>query len=287
MFRRRALPSAVVMDPRRHLTRRNLLRAAGAGAVLAAADGFGLEPYWLEVTTHTLPVADLPTALEGLTIAQITDAHLSRLGRVEDEILAAVRQADAALVVLTGDLIDDMADAPPLAELCAELRRGGAEVVATLGNWERWNNLPVDELGAVYQRSGATLLIDQWHPCEVGGVTLYASDDSTGGGPRPLQANPDGPAPVEILLTHSPAFIDDAAVPDLSFDLCLAGHTHGGQVTALGWPPLLPEGSGRFVAGWYDSAQGPAYVSRGTGTSLIPVRFFCRPELPLIRLTRA
>ena len=88
-----------------------------------------------------------------------------------------------------------------------------------------------------------------------------------------------------VLMAHQPKQIDLAT--QAGADLQLSGHTHGGQVTALGWPPLLPEGSGRFVAGWYDSAQGPAYVSRGTGTSLIPVRFFCRPELPLIRLTRA
>jgi predicted MPP superfamily phosphohydrolase len=48
--------------------------------------------------------------------------------------------------------------------------------------------------------------------------------------------------------------------------------------------PFLPTGSGRFVAGWYDFRGGRAYVSRGTGTSIAPARFTCRPELPIYTL---
>ena len=67
--------------------------------------------------------------------------------------------------------------------------------------------------------------------------------------------------------------------------LNLAGHTHGGQVRfGAGLVPFVPPGSGRFVSGWYDTPAGRAYVSRGTGTSILPVRFTCRPELPVFRL---
>ena len=59
----------------------------------------------------------------------------------------------------------------------------------------------------------------------------------------------------------------------------------GGQVR-LGQHavPFTPPGSGRFVAGWYSVPYGSAYVSRGTGTSVVPARFTCRPELPIFRL---
>ena len=50
---------------------------------------------------------------------------------------------------------------------------------------------------------------------------------------------------------------------------------------------VLPPGSGRFVAGWYDTRCGPLYVSRGTGTSVVPARLCARPELPLYTLERA
>ncbi len=74
-------------------------------------------------------------------------------------------------------------------------------------------------------------------------------------------------------------------------DLAFAGHTHGGQVRL----PLIgalwtPPGSGRYVAGWYSMSEAPRarmYVSRGVGTSVLPVRFLCRPEVALITLQPA
>lgn len=225
----------------------------------------------------------LPTSLSGFTVAQITDAHLTRLGHLESTILQAIRSASPQLIVLTGDLIDSLDHAGVLAELCAELSRTGAQVVATLGNWEHWGHIHRADLRRLYRRSNTTLLVDQW--LELGGLSLYASDDSTGGTPSAIATPLEGDRP-RILLTHSPAFVDDYALA-VDFDLALAGHTHGGQITAAGLAPVTPPGSGRFVAGWYDTPAGRLYVSRGTGTSLVPARFLCRPELPLFELVRA
>lgn len=270
------------MDLRKHLTRRNLLIGLGAGATIATLDAFALEPAWLDVSRHTVALADLPSALEGFTIAQITDAHLTRLGRVEHSLLAAIRQASPQLVVLTGDLIDSDADLPVLADLCAALTATGAQVVACLGNWEYWGELTRSELQRTYARTNVHLVVDGWHDWDAG-LSIYASDDFTGGAPRPCPTVPR--APVELLLTHSPAFVDE--LPARGFDLCLAGHTHGGQLRAGRLAPVTPPGSGRFVAGWYETPMGPLYVSRGTGTSIVPARFCCRPELPLLELVRA
>jgi hypothetical protein len=58
-----------------------------------------------------------------------------------------------------------------------------------------------------------------------------------------------------VLVQHSPGFFDQGIVTEQMksrrFDLCLAGHTHGGQVALLGWAPIKPVGSGRFTAGFY------------------------------------
>lgn len=73
-----------------------------------------------------------------------------------------------------------------------------------------------------------------------------------------------------------------------SVDLVLSGHTHGGQVQLAGWAPVTPRGSGRYLEGWYgDHAEDgvpPMYVSRGVGTSGIPVRLGSRPELAVFEL---
>jgi predicted MPP superfamily phosphohydrolase len=90
-----------------------------------------------------------------------------------------------------------------------------------------------------------------------------------------------------LFLTHAPGILDEMPEGAPGFDLALAGHTHGGQVCALGATVWVPPGSGRFRAGMYKTAKGPAYVSRGLGTSVLHARFTCRPELPVIRLVAA
>ena len=267
----------------RWLTRRRLLTGAGVLGAVAAVDAFAIEPSWLQVRRLQHPVEGLPRALEGFTIAQITDAHLTDVGSLETDLLTAIQQASPQLVVLTGDLIDSLEHADALGELCAELARTGARVVSTLGNWEHWGHIARHDLDRIYTRSDTALLVDTW--IDVEGLSLYASDDSTGGTPQPVSA-PASPTRPRVLLTHSPAFVD-AHTGGLEFDLCLAGHTHGGQITVAGLAPVTPPGSGRYVAGWYDTPAGSLYVSRGTGTSIVPARFTCRPELPMFELVRA
>ena len=68
------------------------------------------------------------------------------------------------------------------------------------------------------------------------------------------------------------------------FALCLAGHTHGGQVALFGFALWTPRGSGNFTAGRYDSTMCPIYVSRGIGTSILPIRLGARPEIAVFTL---
>ena len=66
----------------------------------------------------------------------------------------------------------------------------------------------------------------------------------------------------------------------------LAGHTHGGQIRGPGCTPVVPRGCGRFRQGFYDAPLGRVYISRGIGTSVVPLRFLCPPELPIFTLRR-
>jgi hypothetical protein len=87
---------------------------------------------------------------------------------------------------------------------------------------------------------------------------------------------------VRLALFHSPDLFD-AVAPKV--DLALAGHTHGGQVSLpLLGPPWLPPGSGAYVDGWYQRGAARMHVSRGVGTSILPVRFLCRPEVAVVEL---
>ena len=83
-----------------------------------------------------------------------------------------------------------------------------------------------------------------------------------------------------IAAFHLPAFFDQVAG---CVSLAFAGHTHGGQVRLpFATVSQLPRGSGRYVGGWYTERGSKMYVSRGIGTSFLPIRFRCAPELPII-----
>jgi uncharacterized protein len=272
------------------LTRRRFLTASAAVATAGLGDAFWLEPRWLDVDEHRLAIAGLSPSLDGFRIAHVTDAHLSRLGTTEEALLAAVKRFGAQLVVLSGDIIDDPARVPLLGELVAELAATGASVVASLGNWEHWAGFEPRALGEHYRRFGARLLVNE--AADISGVAIAATDDGYAGAPRwdrtleSIRGVARAGAP-RILISHSPALLDAPAPGQPHFELALAGHTHGGQLRVGSFAPFVPPGSGRFLSGFYDTRLGRAYVSRGTGTSVVRARFACRPELPIFQLTRA
>lgn len=278
---------AAVAPPR--VTRRRFVRAALAGVVaVPVLDAVALEPRWLDVTEHDVPVAGLPSELRGYTIAQLTDVHLAAPEAVHRAVVRAVAARRPDLVVLTGDVIDAADALPALGAWCAELAAPGRVLLATLGNWEHWGRVPLDALAATYARAGARLLGNE-HVALPRGLLVCATDDGCTESADPVVAFRDLPARAgaRLLLTHAPALLDQLGRDAPRFDLALAGHTHGGQVRPVGGAVWLPPGSGRFTAGRYTTAVGPAYVSRGIGTSIAPARWLCRPEMPVFRLMPA
>jgi predicted MPP superfamily phosphohydrolase len=269
------------------LSRRALLIGGGCCCLGAGTLAAFVEPGWLDLTNHDVTVNGLTDALKGFRIAQLSDLHLSALGGLHDRLLAELRMHDPQLVTLTGDVLQDVAALPTVAEFCRALAAPGRDVVATVGNWEYWGDVPFDELAALYESVGVRLLHNQSVRLMSGVVVLGLGDACSGHAnvDRTFNDVPAGGA--TLLLTHAPGILDELPVHAPRFDLALAGHTHGGQVRILGGAPWVPPGSGRFRSGMYETEKGRAYVSRGIGTSVFPVRFTCRPELPIFRLNAA
>ena len=84
-----------------------------------------------------------------------------------------------------------------------------------------------------------------------------------------------------IVLSHCPEHRDIIADEkgNLNIDLILSGHTHGGQITFLGIVPFKPRGSGKYLKGWYKESEPKMYISKGIGTSILPIRFGARAEM--------
>ena len=88
----------------------------------------------------------------------------------------------------------------------------------------------------------------------------------------------------KIALIHSPELYDLAA--ECGFSLYLAGHTHGGQIALPGGKVLYKNARCpvRLASGNWQYGSLKGYTSVGAGSSLLDVRFNCRPEVVLHRL---
>jgi predicted MPP superfamily phosphohydrolase len=273
------------------LTRRHFLAGLGAaGAAAIGTDAFGFEAHRVLVSRHDVQVPDLPPALDGLRLAQVTDVHLPGNQLAARAALEHLHRERPDIVILNGDMTESGQALSQVADFAAEAR-GQRATVAILGNWEYRAGVVGDVAGDVYRRVGVELLVNQSITLDLGGarLALVGLDDALMGHPDLMRARKGIAAGTpEIWLVHEPAF---ATAPPIGVSarpiVLLAGHTHGGQIRIPFLPPVKPEGAGRFLEGWYRDTFAPLYVSRGVGTTGIPARFRCPAELPIFTLRGA
>ncbi|MDB4968834.1 MAG: hypothetical protein JWN44_4523 [Myxococcales bacterium] len=271
-------------------SRRQFLKAAAAlsGSLLVADSIF--EARSLEVRHLTLDAPSLPPALDGLRIAHLTDLHLPCAAA--DRAAEAIEAEGVDLVVVTGDTIQRRPRRLELVTPFMLRARGRRGTFAVRGNNDHWSRVGEPSLAQAYADAGATLLDNSSAVVHYNGADLQiiGLDDPSVGTPDLARALKDADRTLpSIWLVHSPGYIDriDPVAWHLPRAIAIfAGHTHGGQIRGPGCTPYTPPGSGRFKSGWYEAPLGPAYISRGVGTSVIPFRFLCQPELPIFTLRR-
>ena len=248
----------------------------------AALDGVCITPRRLVTTDHAFGPT---TAGDRLRILQVSDLHVHRIGTLEHQLLEEIHRSQADLIVLTGDAIDRAADLPALDTLLAEFPTAPRRL-GILGNWEYRCGVGLRDLERTYDRHGIELLVNRSVEFEHRGrmIRITGLDDIVEGRPDAAAALA-GVRPLDdhLVLAHCPITRDSLHMPPgHTASLVLSGHTHGGQVAPCGLATILPRGSGRYVAGWYRDDGPPMYVSRGIGTSLVPIRIGATPELVVI-----
>ena len=277
----------------RRITRRGFLRLTAGGLIggltASVVDALVVEPWWIEVTRPVIRLANLPAGWEGVRIAHLTDLHAGRLV-VIDHVRKAVELTNDAspdLVVLTGDIVshrDAIADG--LAEVLGELK-APLGVFGVMGNHDHW--VGVHHVRRVLRDAGVSLIDNDRAVLTRGSETLVIAGvgDLWTDRQRLGRALADVPADAcRVLLCHNPDYADTMP-PAPRVDLMLCGHTHGGQMKIpFGRRPRLPIDNPRYGAGLAAGPRCPVYTSRGIGMVGIPIRFNCRPELPIITLRR-
>jgi hypothetical protein len=273
------------------------LQAAGLaamGGVSTGAYATLVEPHWVEVTHHAMPIRNLPAGLAGKRLVQISDLHIGPV--VSDEYLTEAMGRVASLkpdlLVITGDFVtfhgtDPLGKASGLLKCLPQAPLGNYAIFGNHDYTESWTNAyHADRLARRVRQSGIQLLRNQ--SANVGGLRIVGLEDlwSPFWTPTPLMSRLDPEEP-KVVLCHNPDAADHA-IWEHHQGWILSGHTHGGQCCFpfIG-APRLPVQNRDYVSGAYKLANGcTMYINRGLGHSL-PVRFGVRPEITVFTLQSA
>lgn len=215
-----------------------------------------------------------------IKILQISDLHINKEKQIYNELVSNINSIKPDILLLTGDSIDKRDKIPLLNNFLHDLDRD-INKFSVLGNWEHWSQLDINKLKGIYLKNGVELLINEGREIVVKDmrVYIYGTDDLTGGRPNLDNFNSDNNL-IHIIMTHSPKYFDYIVeeFPENNL-LVFSGHTHGGQITFLGKPIFVPQGSGDYLKGIYTVGNKKLYVSKGIGNSQYDIRLFAKPDI--------
>jgi predicted MPP superfamily phosphohydrolase len=279
--------------------------AAGTEVLLALSIATLLAGVWIAsmgpwVVRVTVPIKDLPSDLEGFTIAQLSDMHIGPTTRPETVagIVKKTLELNPRLIALTGDIGDGpVSESREALDCLRELNRLPCYYVT--GNHEYYWNGP--QWVEAFTSLGLQPLLNAYDVVVAGQsqVIVIGTPDPTarmlGGKAGPnvelACASPIGEViaipmtekrnAIRILMAHQPGISNEAKAAGI--DLQLSGHTHAGQF--FPWTLMVKrvhefsKGLGRTGSLW-------VYVNSGTGSWGPQVRLGTKTEITLLTLTK-
>jgi predicted MPP superfamily phosphohydrolase len=223
----------------------------------------------------------LPKAFDGYTILQLSDLHVDMSQDAMKCLISILQNMNYDLCALTGDYRGETfgpfdVTLAGMSRICAGIKK---PIYGVLGNHDTVRMLPGLEGMGIRMLLNESEMIERDHQR----IYLAGIDDAHFYRADNIEKAASGiPSDAfSILLSHTPEIYQPAALAD--FNLLLSGHTHGGQICLPGGIPItldsvLPRymGSGPWK---YRDMIG--YTSVGAGSSIVPVRFNCPPEITL------
>lgn len=271
-----------------------LLKAVGAAALIGGGYYWGSEEIRrVSVEKVTVVIPGLPRGLVGLTVGHFSDLHFgfgyyNSRARVR-KIIELINAQEPELIVFTGDLMDRSVSLRKAMEISLSGLRARYGVYSVFGNHD--HDVGLKFVGEVLSRDGILVLRNQNVLLQRGGerFLLAGVDDPLTGKPDLVKAlQSDEPVALKVLLAHTPDFVQHAA--SYGVHVQLSGHSHGGQIHL----PLIggvyyPRMARRYREGLgkVEEKSTLVYTNRGLGTTVLPVRLGCLPELTLLKFSDA
>ena len=251
----------------------------------------------MKVNEYEIKSDRVPEAFSGFRIAQVSDLHNAQLGENNSKLIELLSQTDPDIIVITGDLIDSRQTDIEIALAFAREAMQISPVYYVSGNHEaRVREYEDLKMGLV--EVGVVVLENQkvQITLEGGSITLMGIDDPSfsesylfgdaeGVARQAIEDIHNESDGYTILLSHRPELFD--LYVDTGMDLVFSGHTHGGQFRLPFIGGLVAPNQGffpKYDAGRFSKGNTTMIVSRGVGNSIIPIRFYNRPEIVVTML---
>jgi uncharacterized protein len=228
----------------------------------------------------------LPPLFEGFTILHISDLHVDMNEVAMNRLIELVGSMQYDVCVLTGDYRGRTFG--PFQPALDGVARVGTHlkqpIYAVLGNHDTIQMVPgLEAMGIRVLLNECETIVRKDQRIYLAGIddAHFFRVDNIEKAALPI---PRGE--FSILLSHTPEVYRQAA--HANFDLMLSGHTHGGQICLPGSIPIKLEAvlPRRMGAGPWQYRDMTGYTSVGAGSSVVPVRLNCPPEITLHHLRR-
>ena len=253
----------------------------------------------LEIYKYNVKSEDIPSEFDNFRIVQISDLHNAEFGENNEKLLLMLKQADADIIAITGDMIDSRNTDIDVAISFAQKAVNIAPVYYVNGNHESRVLGEYEKLKQGLTDAGVNILENSSADITIGdeAITLIGINDPTfrmdivddtmeqNIAHQLVNVIPDNDN-YKVLLAHRPEYFDVYAG---NVDLVLSGHAHGGQFRIPFIGGLIAPGQGFFpeyYEGSHIKENTEMIVSRGIGNSIIPFRVNNKPELIVAELTK-
>lgn len=240
-----------------------------------------IEPNKLEVNHYKIQ----DTQLKGIKVVFASDFHIKPYQQKRlDKIIELINAETPDLVLSAGDFVSGHNEkmTMPIEDIAKSLGKVKSKYgfYTTLGNHDTWQD--AERITKALEANGIKVLANENVPIQLSNQKFYIAgiEDLMTGKPDIYKAINGVKAPT-ILLTHSPDMF--VKVPE-NINLTLAGHTHGGQIRLPFIGPIFTASNfgDKYSKGLIEENGRKLITTTGIGTSILPVRFNCLPEIVVI-----
>jgi len=256
---------------------------------LSWIDANFIEPNWIAVQRLDVKAKQVDDNVRNLKIIELSDLHIENNGFREKSLIQKVNALKPDIIFITGDFLNFKKALPAVPEVLKQLKapRG---IYAILGNNDYYF---VDEARMIAALASAGVSVLRYENREIyfgnkGYFWLVGLSDpykQTAYLEEAFKGIPEGA--FKIVLIHDPDLFDSEVIQRYGPEFVLAGHTHGGQFGIPFIRKFSPYAErSKYMSGLFKAGDNILYVNRGIGMHTRDVRFFCRPEITVIKLHR-